>query len=157
PDIYMKLPAIIANRLSGSGKPWVKIDLTKAAAAAGVPGLSSLTSNPASSDPSQMLQYLRAVSGQISNQGKEQVGGCDTTHYTAPIDLNKVPASLPESARAAARQSIPAMEKLLGKSTLPVEVWIDGQHLVRRMKMSFDSNSSGQSATIGMTIDIPEY
>jgi hypothetical protein len=157
PDIYMKLPAIIANRLSGAGKPWIKIDLTKAAAAGGVPGLSSLTSNPASSDPSQMLQYLRAVSGQISNQGKEQVGGLDTTHYAATIDLNKVANALPESSRAAARQSIPAMEKLLGKSTLPVEVWIDSQHLVRRMKMSFDSNSSGQSATIGMTIDIPEY
>jgi hypothetical protein len=157
PVIYMKLPAAIAGQLASSGKPWIKIDVTKAAAAAGVPGLSSLTSNPASSDPSQMLQYLRAVSGDISNQGSEQIGGLDTTHYKATIDLNKVPDALPASARAAARQSIPAMVKLLGKSTLPVEVWIDNQHLVRQMKMSFGSSSQGQSATIGMTIDIPEY
>jgi hypothetical protein len=157
PVIYMKLPAVIADRLSSSGKPWIKIDITKAAAAAGVPGLSSLTNNPASSDPSQLLQYLRAVSGDISNEGKEQVGGLDTTHYKATIDLNKVPDALPASSRAAARQSIPAMVKMLGKSTLPVEVWIDNQHLVRRMKMSFDSSTNGQSAGIAMTMDIPEY
>jgi hypothetical protein len=89
--------------------------------------------------------------------GTEQVGGLDTTHYTATVDLNKVPNTLPESSRAAAQQSIPALVKMLGKSTLPVEVWIDNQHLVRRMKMSFDSNSNGQSATIGMTMNIPEY
>src|SRR2546421_8532140 len=71
PAIYMKLPDAIMSKLPGGGKPWLKIDLTKAAAAAGVPGLSSLTSNPASSDPSQFLQYLRAVSGAITNVGKE--------------------------------------------------------------------------------------
>jgi hypothetical protein len=157
PDIYMKLPAVIADRLSSSGKPWIKIDLSKAAAAQGVPGLSAIANNPASSDPSQMLQYLRAVSGDISNQGTEQIGGLNTTHYKATIDLNKVPAAVPASSRAAAQQSIPAMVKLLGKSTLPVEVWIDDQHLVRQMKMSFGSSANGQSFTIGMTIDIPEY
>jgi hypothetical protein len=157
PVIYMKLPAAIASQLGGSSKPWIKIDITKAAAAAGVPGLSSLTSNPASSDPSQMLQYLRAVSGDISNEGKAQVGGLDTTHYTASIDLNKVPNALPAASRAAGRQSVQALTKMLGKSTLPVEVWIDGQHLVRRMKMSFDSSTQGQSVKIGMTLDIPEY
>jgi hypothetical protein len=157
PDIYMKLPAAIAGQLGGSSKPWIKIDITKAAAAAGVPGLSSLTNNPASSDPSQMLQYLRAVSGDISNEGKEQVGGLDTTHYKATIDLNKVPNALPASSRAAGRQSVSALTKMLGKSTLPVEVWVDGQHLVRQMKMSFDSSTQSQSVTIGMTLNIPEY
>jgi hypothetical protein len=158
PVIYMKLPDAIMSKLPGGGsKPWLKIDLTKAAAAAGVPGLSSLTNNPASSDPSQFLQYLRAVSGNITNVGKEQVGGIATTHYKASIDLSKVPNTLPESSRAAARQGVAALQKMLNGTQLPVQVWIDGQHLVRRMQMSFTSNAGGQSATIGMTIEIPEY
>jgi len=158
PEIYMKLPTVIAGNLPGAGgKPWMKIDVTKAAAAAGVPGLSSLANNPAGSDPSQLLQYLRAVSGNISELGKEQVGGIATTHYSATIELNKVPSTLPEASRAAARQSIDTLAKMLGKSTLPVDVWIDNQNLVRRMRMSYGLSSAGKPATIGMTLEIPEY
>ncbi len=158
PVIYMKLPAALARNLPGAaGKPWLKIDVAKAATAAGVPGLASLANNPAASDPSQMLQYLRAVSGDISQLGKEQVGGIATTHYSATIELGKVPSALPEASRAAVRQSVGTLAKMLGKTTLPVEVWIDNQNLVRRMRMSYGLSSSGNRATIEMTLEIPEY
>ena len=158
PAIYMKLPTVIASNLpGGGGKPWLKIDVTKVAAAAGVPGLSSLANNPAASDPSQLLQYLRAVSGNVSRLGKGQVGGIATTRYSATIELNKVPNTLPEASRAAARQSVGTLATMLGKTTLPVEVWIDNQNLVRRMRMSYGLSSGGKPATIDMTLEIPEY
>lgn len=158
PAIYMKLPPIIASQIPGAGgKSWMKIDMSRAAAAAGSPGLSSLMNNPTSSDPSQMLQYLRAVSGNVSQIGKEQVGGFATTHYSATIDLAKVTNSLPESSRAAMQQSVNTLTKMLGRSTLPVEVWVDGQNLVRQMKMSYSVNTNGKPTTFDMTIDIPEY
>jgi hypothetical protein len=154
--IYMKMPPAIASKLPG-GKAWMKIDLQKAAAAGGIPGLSSLASNPASSDPSQFLQYLRAVSGNITNAGSESVGGVQTTHYQASINLDKVPDVLPSASRASGKQAISALEKATNLHQLPVDVWIDGQHLVRQMRMAFDTSTGGQSLKTVMTIAMPEY
>jgi hypothetical protein len=111
PIIYIKLPAAVGQKLPG-GKPWLKIDLAQAGAAAGVPGLGSLTGNPASSDPSQLLQYLRAVSGKITTVGTQQIGGVQTTHYGATVSLDKVPDALPASQRKGATQAIGALENL---------------------------------------------
>ena len=133
PLVYVKLPDALASKIPG-GKPWLKIDLDKAAAAAGIPGLSSLTGNPASSDPSQMLQYLRAVSGTITKVGSEQVGGTQTTHYKATISLDKVPDAVPAAQRGGAQQAIASLEKLTNLHALPVDVWIDDQNLVRQMQ-----------------------
>jgi Zn-dependent alcohol dehydrogenase len=156
PLIYVKLPSALASKIPG-GKPWLKIDLDKAAAAAGVPGLSSLTGNPASSDPSQLLQYLRAVSGNITKVGSESIGGTQTTHYKATISLDKVPNSLPAAQRKGAQQAITQLENLTHLHSLPVEVWIDGHNLVRQMQMSFASSSNGQTVNTAMTIGIPKY
>ena len=154
--IYVKLPSSIAQKLPGA-KPWLKVDLAKLASSSGIPGLSSLGSNPASSDPSQLLQYLKAVSGSITKVGTEQVNGVQTTHYRATIDLDRVPNALPASSRASGRQAIQALEKSSGTHQLPVDAWIDSQNLVRRMQLSFSSTSSGQRVTALTTIDIPEY
>jgi hypothetical protein len=154
--IYVKLPPAITSKLPG-GTPWLKLDLAKAAAAAGVPGLSSFAGNPASSDPSQMLQYLRAVSGDVSNQGTEQINGVATNHYHATISLDRVADTLPASARSAARQSITGLENVTHTKELPVDAWIDGAHLVRRIQMSFNTSVQGQTLDAVTTIDIPEY
>jgi hypothetical protein len=156
PIVYVKLPDALAKKIPG-GKPWMKIDLDKAAAAAGIPGLSSLTGNPASSDPSQMLQYLRAVSGTITKVGSEQVGGVQTTHYKATISLDKVPDAVPAAQRRGAQQAIASLENLTHLHSLPVDVWIDDHNLVRQMQMSFASSSGGQNVNTQMTIGIPEY
>jgi Zn-dependent alcohol dehydrogenase len=156
PIVYVKLPGALASKIPG-GKPWLKIDLDKAAAAAGIPGLSSLTGNPASSDPSQLLQYLRAVSGTITKVGTEQVGGTQTTHYKATISLDKVPNAVPAAQRKGAQQAIASLENLTHLHSLPVDVWIDDHNLVRQMQMSFASSSGGQNVNTQMTIGIPEY
>jgi hypothetical protein len=156
PIVYVKLPAAIAQKIPG-GKPWLKIDLAKAAAAAGIPGLSSLTGSPASSDPSQLLQYLRAVSGNITTVGSEQIGGLQTTHYRAKISLDRVPSALPPAQRKGAQQAIAGLENVTHLHELPVDAWIDGHNLVRQMQMSFASTANGQNVSTAMTIDIPEY
>jgi hypothetical protein len=40
---------------------------------------------------------------------------------------------------------------------LPVQVWVDGQHLVRRMQMSFAETVSGQTLSMLLSFDIPQY
>jgi hypothetical protein len=154
--IYIKLPAGLASKIPGS-KPWLKMDLSKLGAAAGIPGLSSLTGGTASQDPSQFLQYLTAVSGGVTKIGTEQVNGQQTTHYRATIPLDKVLGALPASQRAQAQQTIASLEKAAGVHAIPVDVWIDSSHLVRRLDMAFTEHVQGQPLTTNMQIDIPQY
>jgi hypothetical protein len=154
--LYMKFPPALTNKLPGH-KPWIKFDVAKAAAASGIPGIASLANNPGSTDPSQLLQYLRAVSGNVSNEGSETIGGIQTTHYRATVDLDKVPNVVPAAQRQAAKQAIQALQSKENVHQLPIDAWIDGQHLVRQLKMTFSFSSAGQPLSATTTIDIPEY
>jgi hypothetical protein len=156
-NVYVKFPPALASSSGLNGKPWAKINLAKEAQAAGVPGLSSLTSNPASSDPTQFLRYLRAASGGVTKVGSDTVDDVRTTHYRARIQLDRVPDTFPPALRSEARQTISALEKLGHFDALPVNVWIDREHLVRRMAFAINETVSGQSFSLVLRIDIPEY
>jgi len=140
--IYIRLPAAMASRIPG-GKPWLELNLVKLGAAAGLPGISALANNPAAGNPSQMLSYLRAESGSITKLGTEQVDGVQTVHYRATIDLDKVAGTVPSSSRAAVQQTVATLKQLLGSSSLPVDVWVDGASLVRRMRMVLNEHPPG--------------
>lgn len=153
--IYMKFPPALASRMPG-GKPWMKIDLAKAAASQGISGLGSLTSNPASSDPSQFLNYLRG-SGSFTKVGTEQVAGFSTTHYRGSIDLDKAISHYPSSEQATARQAISKLESALHSKSLPVDVWVDSKQLVRKMSFAMNVSTQGTALSMNMAMVIPEY
>ncbi len=154
--IYMKMPSTLSSKLPG-GKPWWKLNLAKAAAAQGLGGLSSLTSNPAGGDPSQFLQYMRGA-GKVTKLGSAQIAGFNTTHYHVLVDLDKVPNKLPSADRPAVNQTIKKLESMLGSHQLPVDVWIDSNNLIRRMQMRMSlAPASGQALTMSMQITIPQY
>jgi hypothetical protein len=141
PDIYMHAP-FLAGKLP-EGKTWMKLDITKAAAAAGVD--SSSLSSLDQSDPTQFLQYLRGSAGGVVSLGSETVEGVPTTHYHGELELSRVLANVPSSEQAAAKS---ALEKLGSGGAFPVEVWIDAQGRVRRIEMSFGGAAAGLSANI---------
>ena len=152
--VYLKLPSGVAGKLPGH-RPWLKLDLAKAS---GIPGLSSLTNNPVSSDPSQFLNYLRATAGNVSKQGSAVVNGIQTTHYHATIDLDRVPDALPAASRSAAKQAVSSIEQLTGLRKLPVDAWIDSNNLIRRMRLTFaESVAPSVKLTIGITMDFVKY
>lgn len=147
---YMHLPPVVARRLPG-GKSWMKLDLNAAGQAAGL-NLSSL-SNFSTSDPSQFLHYLKAASGGIQKLGSESVRGVQTTHYKATLDLDKYPSLVPSAERQQAQTSITALEKLTNLHKIPVDVWIDDQHLVRRMHMAFTETPAGGRIGLDMVLE----
>jgi hypothetical protein len=55
------------------------------------------------------------------------------------------------------RKTIAALEQLAHVRLLPMNVWVDGQHLVRRMNFSFDETVTGQTLAASVQIDIPQY
>jgi hypothetical protein len=152
--LYMRLPSGLA-RLP-SGKQWLKIDIAKATQAIGGSGLSSLTSS-ATTNPAQFLQYLRAESGQVTKVGSEVVRGVPTTHYRATVQLDRYPQLVPSAQRQQARQGIAALERASGIHSLPIDVWVDQQHLVRRERFGLDQTVAGQSVRILATSDIYDY
>jgi hypothetical protein len=155
--IYLKLPEALSRNPALHGKPWLKINLATIGQSVGVPGLSSLLSNPTSSDPSQFLRYLRATSGGVTKVGTQTVDGFQTTEYRAKIALSRVPNGFPAASRAQVRKTIAALEQLAHVRLLPMNVWVDGQHLVRRMNFSFDETVTGQTLAASVQIDIPQY
>jgi hypothetical protein len=127
--MYMHAPTL-AQQLPG-GKEWLKVDVQALAKSHNVDlgQFRQLTQN----DPTQMLAYLRAISGKVDKIGTEDVRGVETTHYRAKVDLDKVAAQAPANLRKTFRASIQSLKQGLGTDTIPVDVWVDGDNLVRRL------------------------
>jgi hypothetical protein len=139
PTIYMDMP-FLAGKLP-EGKTWMKLDVTKAAQAAGidVSQLSSLNQT----DPTQFLDYLRASSGDVQTMGSETLDGVPTTHYHATLQLSHILDRLSSSQQAAAKT---ALEKLGETGAIPMDVWVDTQGRVRRLQMSIGAGAPAGTA-----------
>jgi hypothetical protein len=103
-----------------------------------------------------MLRYLRATSGQVTRVGQEEVRGVKTTHYKATIDLRK----MPKLGRGSAERLIAAGSP----ATMPIEVWVDGRKLVRRMRMQIAMKlpatagpAAGQEMDLDETIELYNF
>ena len=127
--VYMNAPTL-TKQLPGA-KKWLKLDIEQLAKTRNVNlgQFRQLTQN----DPSQMLDYLNAVSGKIDKVGTEDVRGVSTTRYQAKVDLDKVADQAPANVREAYRTSIQSLEQGLGTHEIPVDVWVDSKNLVRRL------------------------
>ena len=154
--MYMRLPSSLTRRVPQlDGKPWLKLNLTKAS---GLPGLSSLGNNPTMTNPSEVLQYLRAASDSVSDEGSQLVGGFPTTHYHVLLDLNKVAANLPAAEQVAVQNALSVLRSSTNLQQIPVDVWVDARHLVRRIGMVLAvTGSGGQQIQEATTADFTDY
>jgi hypothetical protein len=132
PAIYMHFPPELAP-LPG-GKTWVKMDLEKLGQQAGFDFGQIMQAGQ--SDPSQGLDFLRGATG-VQAVGDEDVRGVATTHYTGVVDLQSLGAKSPEL-----KAQVDQLVERSGISRVPIEVWIDDEGFVRRMKQSFEGNGT---------------
>jgi hypothetical protein len=153
---YMRLPAALTERVPGfGGKRWLKLDLTKVH---GFPGLSTLDNNPTMTDPRHLLQYLRAASASVTNNGSQVVDGVPTTHYHAMLNLDSLAANLPPAEQQAVQNALSQLRSSTNLHQLPMDVWVDGHHLVRRIAMSITLPApDGAGLQEAMTADIGDY
>jgi hypothetical protein len=151
---YMRSPMF--DQLLPAGKRWLKIDLGKVGEQAGL-DLGALMSQGGGQDPTQVLAYLKAASGDVHRVGTDTVRGVATTHYKATIDFRKVPDSAPAGERAAVRRSIEQLIKLSGASTAPMEVWIGEDGLARRIVSTTTSGTAAQRIKLRQTIELYDF
>ena len=150
--IYMR-SALFAAGLK-NGRQWLKFDLAKVGKELGF-DLSQLAQ--VGQDPSQSLQMLKAVSGDVKKVGEEDVRGVSTTHYRATVDFAKYPAAVRAADRAAVRKSVDAIVKLTGQRTVPVDVWVDGDDVVRRFGQTLKTGTGSATMQMKMTIELYDF
>jgi hypothetical protein len=142
--LYMRAPAL-TSRIPG-GRPWLKLDLGALGRQQGV-DLGALM-NASNNDPSQFLGYLRGITNGVQQAGPATVDGVATTHYRASIDVRKAAAHFPPNLR---RQYMRIVDQM-GTSSLPVEVWVGRDGLLRQERLHMDMPSVGGSMTILMRL-----
>jgi hypothetical protein len=151
--LYMHSPL-----LSGAtGKPWIKLDLQKLGKSAGLDMNSAMSTG--GSDPTQMLAYLNAASDSIDRVGTEAVRGTQTTHYHVVVDLLKIANTVPAAKQAAVRRTFRREVELVGTHTIPIDVWIDSQGLVRREHVDISMHPATVTVPVEMemTIDFFDF
>lgn len=149
--VYMSASAIPdAAGLTG-GKSWLKIDMSRTLGAIGASSL------PTATDPTQFVDYLRAVSSDTTRVGTATIRGVKTTEYRAVVDLDRYPDLVSAAQRPAVARSVKQLEAVLGGHTLPLHVWIDDHSLVRRLGFSFNECEANVKSSFAMTMDLYDY
>jgi hypothetical protein len=156
---YMKLPASIAGG-SPNGAIWTKVPFAgPGAGGSTIPGLGQ-------SDPSKVLAYLETVSDDVHAVGADTIRGVETTHYKATLDVGKAVdrAHAPAALREQLRQILQSEDG--AAATIPANVWIDGDGLLRRMEIEIDlgafARAGGASGapdpgTMDVSLDLYEF
>lgn len=136
------------------GKSWIKIDQAKASKAMGV-DLTQFNQTGAMNQ-GQMLEYLRTV-GDVKKEGTEDVRGVETTRYSVVADIRKYPDAVPEGERERAERSVEALLDYMPDPTIPMDVWIDDEGLVRRMSFAIAMDMLGQEVSMDMDMQLYDF
>lgn len=134
------------------GRPWLKFDMSRML---GAVGLGSLPTT--GSDPSQFVDFLRAVSSSTQKLGSATIRGVATTHYRASVDLDRYPQLVAAADRPAAARSVASLESALGTHRMPIDAWVDSANRVRRISLSLAECFAQQRIHFGMTMDLYDY
>jgi hypothetical protein len=139
PYVYIELPAAEKSQLP-AGKTWLSINANTVTQDKLGQSLAQLSSS--SHDSTQLLSYLQSVSSTgTTTVGPATIKGVATTEYTATVDLTKVADKKSPAQQAA----IKSLEAQLNATTLPVQIWLDGQGRVRQVSEQIQVSTNAQS------------
>jgi hypothetical protein len=154
--MYMRLPFL--QKAVPQLKPWIKMDLREVGKDLGI-DLAALMELGNQTDPTKALDFL-AAAGPVKELGEETVRGVHTTRYKGVIDLELYAKQLEKNGggKVAARSIRKAIE-LTGVTTMPVELWIDDNSLVRRMvwDQTVSAKAGQDPTTINATMELSDY
>jgi hypothetical protein len=144
PDaFFMKMP-MLAARL---GKPWFEMKFSDMKAASGL-DFQQLISQSQQMQPAQYIQQL-AASGDVKVVGTETVNGFATTHYAGTVSVDEQLSHF----SGAVRSQMQSVIAKTGWTGAKLDVWLDGNGLVRRMR----SDSVGGRGSMSLAMDVLAY
>jgi hypothetical protein len=138
-SIFVKSP-LFAQALP-PGKQWIRIDAAKAGEQVGFNFKAIMGQTP-----TEVLAHLRRASTDVTEVGEEDLNGVATTHYRAEIDIDKLVAD--------------RVQKLTDASYKPIDVWVDDEGRVRRVKLDFtskvDPTAAARTHSV-LTVDFSDF
>lgn len=138
--VYVKSPDLAQ---AFNGRPWLKIDLGKAAQAGGV-NLDELMPSMRQSDPIANTRMLTA-SKDAREVGEETIDGIRTRHYQGTYSVDEALAKLDGAQREQARKAL----REAGMTTVNFDVWVDGRQLPRKLVLkSADAREGSATVTV---------
>jgi hypothetical protein len=144
--IYMQLGAL-ASQIPG-GKQWIRLDFSRLGEAKGLDFNKLLSGSQL--QPTDLLSMLKTEGATVRKVGFEKVNGTVTTHYHVTVDLAK--------ALAARGLSSPMLAGIAAQApSIPEDVWVGQDGLVRRVRLSYSLEQQGKSVSMAMAMDIYDY
>ena len=158
--LFVDPPRIPGLTIPG-GDGWIALDLRRVSDAVGIdPDAAGALFTI---DPASQLRALREA-GSLEEIGTEEVGGAETTHLKGAYSMDDVVAALPAERRDEVREALEQVEELAPGSVrtgddLPVELWVDGDSVVRRMRTSSPLPAQGgtPAGTFDMTYQLSDF
>jgi hypothetical protein len=95
-------------------------------------------------------------SGEVEEVGVEALDGVETTHYRATVDLDRAVQQAPAEARDQVQAQIDQI-KAAGISELPIDVWIDGDGLPRKLGYDITVEAEGQEVHTVLEMLFTDY
>jgi hypothetical protein len=98
----------------------------------------------ANTDPTAFLELLDEV-GDVTEAGTEQIDGAATTRYHAVVSVEKFAEM--QGLDVAALEDVDI-------DSMPIDVWIDGDNLIRQVQLHLEMSADGMTATFDMDVDL---
>jgi len=140
--LYLKsgLPSLGTS----AAKPWLEVEYSAMKGSLGS-ALSSLLQNAQNGNPATQTQMF-AASKNVHEVGTQVVDGVQTTHYAGSFTPSAALATLSPSLR---KTLGPTMKSI--NSDISFNVWIDGQHVSRKVVVVENVQGESVTTTINVT------
>jgi hypothetical protein len=129
-DVYVRSP--LFELFTGDPETWVRVDLTETAAEQGLDADALLGSN---TGPAALLAQLEGATDEVEELGDEEVRGVATTKLRVSVDTQ---AALERSDPSIREQLRTYADQVELPERYPMELWIDDDGLVRRIRTVVD-------------------
>ncbi len=150
---YVRFPAFDGKL--PAGKSWIRADEKDVGSSLDFDQFESF----AKTDPRDALEALRAVTSDVETVGAETLRGVQITHYRALIDPSELAAPAPADEQETTESLVDQIVGETGLGEMPLDVWIDGDGLVRRLMMAISAKdpSTSQASDVSLAFEIWDY
>jgi hypothetical protein len=108
-------------------------------------------------DPGEFVTFVDAIADDAEVVGEEAVGEADTTHFRGTVDVDE----LPSIARPDDRVQLASYARRLktaGIERFPLDVWVDDEGLVRRLRTEYEGyRTGGPELTLLTTVELYDF
>lgn len=152
-DNVMYMHSAFFTEFLPAGKSWIRMDLAQIGAEMGL-DFEALLEQTQGNDPLAQVEMLQSLDGEIEELGSELIRGVPTTHYRYTVDAAKAFEN-----PAFEGLDLDALREQLGDQQIPMELWIDRDNLMRRIRYSMDipDPESGQSIAMSFESDFFDF